>query len=159
MSRKLLITAALLSCLSGCASKAEDAPHREGPPPAASASPAPTATPKQTDPALESAGEEDSIQDVPSDEDRLQVRRAASDFAAAGKQGWQIEGVGTFAHSGNLYLVAVEMSKGTERTTVNLVARMFVAPDNSAYWRVEPMTPELMQFVSNVAERADGSSK
>lgn len=138
--KRTLLAAAFLLCLSGCAG---NAPIGE--------TPSPTATPK--DPALKSAADEEDTQDIPAPEDRLKVRRAASDFAAAQSPRWRVEGVGVFTHSGNLYLAAVELSKGTERKTVNLVARMFVAPDNTTYWRVELMTPELMQFVAGVTEQ------
>ncbi|HEX8162105.1 MAG TPA: hypothetical protein VF538_09545 [Pyrinomonadaceae bacterium] len=106
-------------------------------------------TPSTThDPAYDSATDEWLTQDREDPDNRVEARRAAERFVASAYPGWKAEGVSTLAYTGNLYLVAVDLSQEKKRQTISLVARMFINAEGEAYWKVDPMTPEMGQALS-----------
>jgi hypothetical protein len=139
MTTRLLILIALLlaALLAGCASSG------------ANSASVPAPTPKPTpDTKYDWAFDEESTQEDDNPIDRVEINARAIEYATTAFPGWKIEGVATFAYTGNLYLVAVDLSQEQKRQTVNLVARRFFNSDRKAYWKVDPMTPEIGQALS-----------
>lgn len=78
-------------------------------------------------------------------ENRNKVRQAATDYVKNRMPDWKVLGISSFAYSGSLYVVGVEISFGDKRQTVNAIVRLFVQHDGATYWKADPLSQDLAQ--------------
>lgn len=78
-------------------------------------------------------------------ENRRKVRQAATDYVKSRMPDWKVLGISSFAYTGSLYVVGIDVSSGDKRQTVNAVVRLFVQQDGATYWKADPLSQELAQ--------------
>lgn len=56
---------------------------------------------------------------------------------------WSIRGMATALERDAFHYLSLDLTRGAEAKTVNLVSRVFVREDKSSYWKTEPLNAEL----------------
>ncbi|MBM3518263.1 MAG: hypothetical protein FJX56_10435 [Alphaproteobacteria bacterium] len=90
---------------------------------------------------------------------RLAIRDAAVRHAETELPGWEAKGVSIIHHVGTAFLVAVDVSKDTDRDTMNLIARKFYDSNGEGYWGFDQLSTELSGALLSISTmRRDHSS-
>lgn len=109
----------------------------------ATPSPAPESAARPQTPEEKIGVEEYAAQHYDTPEHRAQVRQAVSEYVKAQMPGGSVRGVSSYACTGNIYFVGVDISSGRQQRTVNLLVRLFMPDDGKSYWKVEPLDSEI----------------
>lgn len=139
----LLLCVALLCACSRPATESANAASATANPSAS-----PTSSPRSSQ--YSAALDEEIAQDIDDAANRVEARRAATDYARATFPSWEVRGVAAVAYTGNLYIVSVELSSGKESKTITLVSRLFITDEGDTYWKADPLTPEMGQALSGL---------
>lgn len=69
---------------------------------------------------------------------RDEARAAALEFVQKNYAGWAVKGTNTRQNHEKFYIVTLDLEKGKESKTVEVIARRFFPEKGEPYWKVEP---------------------
>lgn len=118
---KLFLLLLFLACSVACTNTATSQSNQSN------ATPSPTAAPFSK--------EDDIVDDA---ELRQQARQKAIEYANQNFAGWRVKGIISRKTFDEHYQVTLDLEKGTETKTVQLLLRLFFPETGEPYWKVEP---------------------
>lgn len=115
-----------------------------------SAEPSPTATTSQANTStgpFPNEEEEDLLNDEESrrsESERLraEVREKAIEYAQQNFSGWKVKGIITRQTFDKHYQVTLDLEKGSQSKTVQLILRRFFSENGEPYWKAEPFVAQ-----------------
>lgn len=133
---KLFLLSLALVCSVACGTEAT----RNGNQANSKPSPSPTA---QTSPSVSNApfSKEDEFFDDQT-ETRQQARQKALEYIQQNFSGWRVKGVISRRTFDEHYQVTLDLEKGKQTKTVQLLLRLFFPENGEPYWKVEPFVAQ-----------------
>lgn len=125
---KLFLLLLILACSFACTSTATNQNNQSN----SNASPSPTAAPFSK--------EDDFIDDFAVV--RQQARQKAIEYANQNFPGWKVKGIISRRTFDEHYQVTLDLEKGTETKTIQLLLRIFFPETGEPYWKVEPLVSQ-----------------
>ncbi|MGI9107067.1 MAG: hypothetical protein ACR2G4_12560 [Pyrinomonadaceae bacterium] len=129
----------ILSCTVSCGSNSTQNDNKTSAEPSPSVSTSQVNTPKGPFPNEE---EEDPLDDEESRRDeserlRAEVRENAIEYAQQNFPGWKVKGVITRQTFDKHYQVTLDLEKGSQTKTLQLILRRFFSESGEPYWKAE----------------------